>query len=136
MIFSSGYKERHIEAGAKVLVYRNLNNGLWSVKAVEGMFKGKVVGHFKAISLVNVDDGNMIKLSKKSQERARRERTRNVHAYIFGNIVAVNEEVTAIGKRITYIPFIHDNFIIVATGNEWDGAGQAAHFTNGQCYIA
>lgn len=136
MHYSSGFKGRFVESGERVLIYRNLNNGKWSIKAAQGQFKGKVVGHFDAVSLKSDDTESMIKISLASQARARREKTRNVHCYIVGEITGVDDDVESFGQRITYVPFKHDTFVFAADGSEWSGKANEVNFIDGKCYVA
>lgn len=136
MQYSSGFKGRFVEHGEKVLIYRNLNNGKWSIKAAQGPFKGKVVGHFDAVSLKGDATESMIKISVASQARARREKTRNVHCYIVGELTGVDGDVEPLGQRITYIPFEHDSFVYAADGEEWCGKAKEVNFIEGKCFVA
>jgi hypothetical protein len=67
----------------KAFVYFNLHSGLWSVKALDGFLKGKVVGHAERIRLKDCK----LKVSEAGRQRVLRERCKNVHAGVVGEIV-------------------------------------------------
>jgi len=62
-------------------VYKNLHNGMWSIRDAESKL---VVGHAKALELVEAE----LKVSEAGRQRVIREGKKNVHAYIKG--IAVN----------------------------------------------
>ncbi len=70
----------------KVRVYRNLHNGLWSVKCMERDHRhyGKVILHCEEIMLAHVKPV----VSSAGRNRVLRERRKNVHAYLEGEIVS------------------------------------------------
>lgn len=65
-------------------VYRNLNDKCWSVKALEGPNKGRVVLHARYIA-VSGSDGEF-KVSETGRQRVLREKRKNVHAGVVGSI--------------------------------------------------
>ena len=70
---------RQLETGKRVAVYRNLHNGLYSVKCLKS---DHVLGYVKNIVLDNVT----FTVRKKGLERVRQEKRKNVHAFIIGFI--------------------------------------------------
>lgn len=64
----------------KVFVYYNLHKKMWSVKALEGERKGRVIIHCLNFSLANCT----FKVSEAGRQRVLRERRKNVHAGIVG----------------------------------------------------
>lgn len=64
----------------KVFVYFNLHKKCWSVKALEGPSKGRVIQHAATIALRNVT----FKVSEAGRQRVLRERKKNVHAGAVG----------------------------------------------------
>lgn len=71
----------------KVRVYYNLNRDVWSIKAMEGEFKGKVIGYAGSVHL---KDAKTI-VSAAGRQRVLREKRKNVHAYIEGTLVNVRK---------------------------------------------
>lgn len=66
----------------KAFVYYNLHTGLWSVKALDGDLKGKVVGHAERIRLKNCE----FRVSEAGRQRVLSERRKNVHAGVVGEV--------------------------------------------------
>ena len=88
----------------RVRVYYNLKRAVWSVKAMEGAFKGKVIGYANAVVL---SDAHTV-VSEASRQRVLREQRKNVHAYIDGQVTALDgyreRLTTPIGSNIRYSP--------------------------------
>ena len=98
----------------KVFVYKNLHKKCFSVKALEGPSKGRVVAHVKSIKLTDCQ----FKVSQAGRARTLRERQKNVHAGVRGQWNS--EEFTAIADNMTkvrYNPYEVSAFVEVATGN-------------------
>jgi len=82
--------------GTKVRVYRNLNQRCWSIQV-----KGKVVGHASTLELKNIH----FKVLRSGYERYQREQRKNVHAFVCGELVALNGTFWTIGgTQVTYSP--------------------------------
>ena len=64
----------------KVFVYFNLHKGCWSLKALEGPNKGRVVAHRAFLTLKDCT----FKVSEAGRQRVLRERRKNVHAGVVG----------------------------------------------------
>jgi ABC-type Zn uptake system ZnuABC Zn-binding protein ZnuA len=101
----------------KVFVYMNLKLKKWSVKAMEGENKGKVIFHSDKITLANCT----FKVSEAGRQRVLREKQKNVHAGIVGTLVALDCVETA-GTRITYDPYRYDCFVVAETEKPLDSA--------------
>lgn len=67
----------------KVFAYYNLHRKLWSLKALEGQYKGKVIAHSLSVILENCT----FKVSEAGRQRVLRERKKNVHAGVIGDVV-------------------------------------------------
>ena len=68
----------------KVFVYFNLHRKCWSIKALDGERKGRVIGHAAYIDLADVQ----WKVSEAGRQRVIRERKKNVHAGAVGTLEA------------------------------------------------
>ncbi|WP_339343513.1 hypothetical protein [uncultured Psychrobacter sp.] len=95
------FKGRKIDFSKPVKVYKNLNNGLFSV--VQG---GVVVAHVDTITLKAVS----FKVSEVGRQRVIATKQKNVHAYVVGEVVTVNEKQpknigTHPPSRIMYNPY-------------------------------
>lgn len=111
----------------KVFVYYNLHKHLWSIKALEGANKGKVIGHRQYVSLVEA----VPKVSEAGRQRVLREKRKNVHAGIVGHI---NEDatlehymdnLTLNGYHVSYNPYKADGFVYtdaIEGFDKWEGS--------------
>lgn len=100
----------------KVFVYWNLHKGLWSVKALEGPHKGRVVARVPFVVLTQAEG----KVSQAGRERVLSEKRKNVHAGIVGewrsanvhyaNAAPLMKEVRSIGDQITYNPYKYSQY--------------------------
>ena len=82
----------------RVCVYRNLNNGKWSVAAVSGNIgRGKVIGYVDEIALANV----VFKTAPREAQKIAAGANKSVHAWFIGDVVAARP---ARGERLTYRP--------------------------------
>lgn len=70
-------------AGIKVFVYWNLHKKCWSVKALRGRFKGKVIGHTQTLQLHACE----FKVSEAGRQRVLKEQRKNVHAGVVGYVI-------------------------------------------------
>lgn len=91
----------------KVFVYFNLHKKCWSVKALEGPNKGRVIAHEDTINLWMP----VFKVSQKGRERVLREKVKNVHAGIVG--LWYKDSVFDIKKcvEVTYNPYKYSSFV-------------------------
>lgn len=108
------YKNRKINMDENVHVYRNLNrNGkVYSIRQ-----NGLVVGHTTCLTMINVQ----FFVNKSGQQKVRKTKKRNVHAYIIGKIalkgvLGYNAEKcekynNQLSAKIDYNPFKHDYFM-------------------------
>lgn len=114
----------------KVRAYRNLNTGCWSVVSMEGANYGRVILHCSEIILTDVT--GVVKES--GRQRVIKERSKNVHAYLQGNIKAatvIDErypvdatkapsngplcDVSGVERQITYNPYKFTSFVFKDT---------------------
>ncbi|ATN94069.1 hypothetical protein J4U01_gp089 [Mycobacterium phage Kumao] len=106
----------------RVFVYYNLHRHLWSIKALEGPDKGRVVGHSQVVVLRNAEG----KVSEAGRQRVLRERKKNVHAGIVGDWV-LGEAVTfdSSARKVTYNPYKYDRFVYADTEEPFEGSDVA-----------
>lgn len=69
----------------RAFVYKNLHHHCWSVKALEGEHKNKVIGHASSIELADC----RMKVSQAGRARVCHDKVKNVHAGIVGKVIAV-----------------------------------------------
>lgn len=84
-------------------VYWNVRKCVWSLRV-----KGKVVSHKTTLTLKSC----RFVVSQNGQARCRRQKTKNVHAWIEGFLC--NEEVS-LSRTVTYNPYKHDTFVFKDT---------------------
>jgi hypothetical protein len=68
----------------RVFVYRNLHQQVWSIKALEGNHKGRVIAH---APFVQLSGKIQFKVSESGRQRVIREKRKNVHAGIVGKLL-------------------------------------------------
>ena len=95
----------------KVFVYFNLHKKLWSIKALEGERKGKVIGHQSYIALAHARP----KVSEAGRKRVLKEKCKNVHAGIVGYmsedlVEMLFDNLDLEPDHVTYNPYEHDSF--------------------------
>lgn len=98
----------------KVFVYKNLHKECFSVKALEGPSKGRVIAHVSSIKLTDCQ----LKVSQAGRARVLRECQKNVHAGVRGQWNS--EEFAVIADRmikVRYNPYEVSTFVEAATGN-------------------
>ncbi len=114
----------------KVFIYRNLNRSghIYSIKSLEGISKGKVIGYAPRIVVDNAD----LVVSQAGRERVLKQKRKNVHAGCVGELVMVSGWITRmhlsgaifdycnektfiekfpVGTEITYNPYLHKTFV-------------------------
>jgi hypothetical protein len=108
---------------AKYYLYRNLHKNMFSIK-----YKGIVIDRNNFQVMKNV----LFNVSKKGQERVRKEKRKNVHATVSGFLVSLNElgfnKTTTLNDikekfgyqiiELYYNPYITDTFQIKDTKKE------------------
>lgn len=67
----------------RVFMYWNLHKHCWSLKAMNGPMKGRVVAHAAAVELADCD----FKVSEAGRQRVIREQRKNVHAGVVGDLL-------------------------------------------------
>jgi hypothetical protein len=97
----------------KVYVYFNLHRKCFSIKALEGPKKGRVVAHRDKVLLY----GGTFKVSEAGRQRVLRERKKNVHAGVVGiwdetgtDLISI-DRVNTIGRPVTYNPYKYNTFV-------------------------
>lgn len=93
----------------KVFVYFNLHKRVFSVKALEGKDKGRVIGHRTSLAI----DSPTFKVSEAGRKRVVREKRKNVHAGVVGFLTSPydwsKEEV--IWTPLFYNPYVFSSFV-------------------------
>jgi len=93
----------------KVFVYRNLTKKCWSVKALSGPNKGRVIGHLDSLVLQDCE----FRISEAGRQRVLREGKKYVHAGVVGTLLAGTEKDIGYKSEafIAYNPRKYDSFV-------------------------
>lgn len=125
----------------RVFVYWNLHRNLWSVKALEGPDKGRVIHRTPFLILSDVEG----RVSEAGRQRVLREGRKNVHAGIVGtwaglgfytDFMHIAREIMGIGDRITYNPRKYQSFVHAVDESRFEGAAYAVFDNNRAVYVA
>ena len=90
----------------KVKVYFNLHKKLFSVVAMEGDDKGRVIAHVNQIELAQC----VFRVQQAGRKRVLREGKKNVHAYIAGHTCNLKDSTKMDGEA-TYNPYKYSTFV-------------------------
>lgn len=89
--------------GKPVDVYKNLHNGMWSVRCRKS---GKVLGHVEACGLEDVE----FVVQPAGRRRVLEEGRKNVHAFARGTLVCDGYPMDMPGEMISYNPYRAGHF--------------------------
>jgi len=116
----------------RVFVYFNLHRKVWSIKALEGPDKGRVIAHSKYVVLRNARG----KVSQAGRQRVLREGRKNVHAGIVGDwSYADLAELPGVDRRVTYNPYKYETFVYLYDETPFEGSDLVV-MTNKTVYAA
>ena len=99
----------------KVFVYKNLHKGCFSVKALEGEKKGRVIAYVNSIELTDC----LFKVSQAGRAKVLCKRQKNVHAGVCGqwnlekNAVIIDADKMT---KVRYNPYELSTFVEAGTG--------------------
>ncbi len=102
--------------GDRIRVYRNLNQpGMYSIRALSGPNKGKVLGYAPAVAMTDVT----FRVSEKGRQVVLAKRERHVHAFAEGDYRASASQLpkaveVADHNTITYRPYQAGHFFRLA----------------------
>lgn len=76
--------------------------------------RGGKVQHAESLQLENVK----FAVQPAGREKVLREKRKNVHAFVRGEVMSVGQGIPPQGKwvRVTYNPYLYDSFVIAETG--------------------
>jgi hypothetical protein len=119
--------------GQKVRIYRNLNNGMIGI-----LHNGK---RFYCTSITLKQCKSVVSLATQSRIKTNFEATgkreRNVHAYIEGVVVSIDDHspssIEALkGRRVSYNPFKGSDFYTVDDQKAWTGSDMVSAISLGK----
>lgn len=96
----------------RIFAYYNVQKQTFSLKALEGPHKGRVIAHRKRVVLSDCE----FAVSEAGRQRVLRERKKNVHAGVKGTWRQVLPEGLSCPVRLSYNPYKGKTFITVDTG--------------------
>lgn len=92
----------------RVAVYFNLHRRLFSVKALEGPDKGRVIAHRDFVTLTDVT----FRVREGGRQRVIREGRKNVHAFVIGTL-GYSAEAWQAPAAVRYNPYRSGTFVDV-----------------------
>jgi hypothetical protein len=95
--------------GMKVAVYKNLTRNCYSLKAMEGEHKGKVVAHVPIDYFFRIENAEF-KVSEKTRQRVVNEGKKYVHAYVVGTLSLL--QLYTGEHEVTYNPHKMTGFML------------------------
>lgn len=96
----------------RVFVYFNLHRKCWSVKALEGPSKGRVIMHTLSLLLTCCT----FRVSEAGRQRVLKERRKNVHAGVVGYLTDDGASVGDAPAAVSYNPYRAGHFYAKNTG--------------------
>ena len=90
----------------KVEVYFNLHKRVFSIRSCR---TGRVIHHAKHVHIVNPK----FVVREGGRQRVLRERKKNVHAFVRGNLTAFKDSPSYFADTIGYNPYKYDSFVNV-----------------------
>lgn len=89
----------------RVFVYFNLHRKVWSLRALEGARRGRVIAHAKTVHLADCT----FRVSEAGRQRVLREQRKNVHAGVVGRWV--QRASTRCMRQVGYNPYKAATFV-------------------------
>lgn len=105
----------------KVFVYWNLRKKTWSVRALDGPDKGRVIFHSAHVLLSDAQG----KVSQAGRLRVIRERRKNVHAGLVGHLAGLSRHENFTGLKINYNPYKHEGYVFADDETPYKGSSWA-----------
>jgi len=90
----------------RVKCYWNLHKNTYSVVAMEGEKKGRVIGYY---NLIHLEDAEF-RVRESGRQRVLRDRVKNVHAFVIGQMVDPTWAASECDKGVTYNPYRSGEF--------------------------
>jgi hypothetical protein len=112
--------------GTRVEVYWNLHRDLFSVRALSGPDKGRVVTHTRLIDLGDVT----FVVQPAGRARVLAEGRKNVHAFVRGTVLCSLDGVNADYSEVTYNPYKTDSFVARKDGTRFRNASVVRAYTD------
>jgi hypothetical protein len=115
--------------GERVEVYWNLHKNCYSVRALSGPRRGRVVAHTFLIDLADVS----FAVGAKGRQRIVNGEPKNVHAFIRGTVIASRDGCVHPYEEVTYNPRKYASFVRKADESSITRANIVRAFTDNRC---
>lgn len=117
----------------KVFVYFNLRKKVWSIKALSGPKKGKVIAHANEVVIQDPE----FRVSEAGRQRVLRQKRKNVHAGVAGGLIYYGRQlpIQTNGRAVTYNPYKAPTFTFVDDGSPARKAGIARLASDRKVYV-
>jgi len=102
----------------KVYVYLNLHKKCFSIKAMSGPMRGRVISHADEVYLTDVE----FRVSEKGRQRVLREQKKYVHAGVVGYLSSPRNATIP----VRYNPFETETFVLSESNEPIHGAVYAS----------
>jgi hypothetical protein len=123
---------KKLENGQVVRVYRNIRKNLFSIQDKKTR---RLIAYADSLFLTDIE----MKIGKAGQLRARKERQKNIHAFIVGTFVESDHNKDLINcsnlKPVYYNPYETDTFINLENGDPVYKA-LSGYLTDGKCFVS
>lgn len=107
---------RTAPVGTRVMAYRNLHKGCWSLKELR---TGRVIAHLEEVFISDA----LFRVSEAGRQRVLRERAKNVHAGVVGVVSAPpGDGMLVLRTGVRYNPYQAATFLTVPHGVPLTGA--------------
>lgn len=119
---------RTAPVGTRVMAYRNLHKGCWSLKNLR---TGRVVAHLDEVFISDA----LFRVSEAGRQRVIREQAKNVHAGVVGVVSPTpGGGVFALRRGVRYNPYQAATFLTVSDGAPISGAPLVHLDATGKAY--
>ena len=108
-----------------VEVYFNLHAKCWSVRALEGMNRGRVICHAQSVGI----EAPRFVVQRKGRERVLREGRKNVHAFVRGALAYAGDSLWRHGESGVETPSEDFAYTLLSGPEVTYNPYKAAHFT-------
>ena len=96
----------------RVEAYYNLTRSCWSVRSLEGENKGRVFLYAESLAIENAK----FVVRKGGRDKVRREKQKNVHAFVRGSLSDKTNSKHRLPLPVTYNPYKNETFVNRNTG--------------------
>ncbi|WP_417897781.1 hypothetical protein ABN702_16035 [Bacillus haimaensis] len=121
---------KELKNGQAIRVYRNIRKKLFSIQDKKTR---RLIAYADSLLLTDVE----MKIVQSGQIRTRKERQKNIHAFIVGTYIESNKKSASESpnwKRVFYNPYNTDTFIDLESGKPVYSA-LSSYLVDGKCFV-